>query len=368
MLSPDSDVFAAIQQSTRFRIQPATPQTALGLLETAPPDAVIATSTVQTRQLFIKIQSEKPYPARPLLVMVRDEADVDDEADDADEPADAVLSESYLEAQLATLLKLHTQTRTLHQQQQRQDARIEELEQQLRSERRVKDELEVLKNAIVRNVSHELKTPLLQVKSAVALLEKPASEEEHTKLIELATTATARLELVVRNITMLGGSLESHPGPMILFDAVEAAIRQLRRLWEHRDQTSRIKVEVPQTLPPVLADKQGINIVFQLLLDNALKFSKESGKADICVNAAIGDGIVTVSVKDRGIGIAPDKLESVFDMFYQVDNSSTRRHGGAGVGLTIVRMILENHNSQIRVSSDVGAGSTFSFDLPIAKL
>jgi signal transduction histidine kinase len=343
---------------SQYRVgQVATADEALNLLQTDHPDAILAPVTSPNRKLFETIKSQAVYPARPLLILLTDDPT-------PEEHADVTMSVGMVGTQLEAFLRLRSEMLALYQQQQAHREEIVQLQRDLQNEQRIKNELEVLKNAIVRNVSHELKTPLLQVKSAVALLEKPSDEKERLSLIELATTATARLELVVRNITMLGGSLESNPGPIILSDAVEAARRQLRRLWEHRDQTHRIHTEIPASIPPVLADKQGISTVFQLLLDNALKFSK----SNVWVEAKVKNNLVNVSVRDEGIGIAPDQMGSIFEMFYQVDSSSTRRYGGTGVGLAIVRLILENHGSQIEVESEIGKGSVFSFNLPVVKL
>jgi len=237
------------------------------------------------------------------------------------------------------------------------------LRAQLNDQKRTSDELDLLRNAIVRNVSHELKTPLLQIKSAVSLLAEDR-RAENTKLAEYAMEATARLEAVVKNITQLADSLDIRPEPMAFKDAVDHAMRNLRRSWEHKGQTERVKVELPDNLPLVFADKQGLGVTLQLLLDNALKFSKKS----VRVTARVKSSWVIVSVRDYGIGIAPDKLDKIFDPFYQVDNSSTRRFGGTGVGLAIVRMILERHQEEIKVKSEVGKGSTFSFAVRIAEL
>lgn len=230
----------------------------------------------------------------------------------------------------------------------------------LADQKRMADEIDLLRNAIVRNVSHELKTPLLQIKSAVSLL---AEERESSKLAEYAMEATARLEAVVKNITQLADSLEIHPEPMAIKDAVDQALRNLRRSWEYKGQTERVKIDLADDLPLVLADKQGIGITLQLLIDNALKFSTKS----VQVRARAKAHLVIVSVRDHGIGIAEDKLEQIFDPFYQVDNAPTRRFGGTGVGLAIVRMIMERHHADIKVKSEVGKGSTFSFALRAAE-
>ncbi len=146
-------------------------------------------------------------------------------------------------------------------------------------------------------------------------------------------------------------------------DSVAHAIRNLRRSWEHKDHIDRIAIKIEPHLPLVLADKQALGIVLQLLIDNGLKFSREQ----VEVLAQVQDNHVWVAVRDYGIGIEADKLEKIFDPFYQVDNSDARRFGGIGVGLSIVRLILERHHVETQVESQIGQGSTFSFVLPRAR-
>jgi signal transduction histidine kinase len=112
-----------------------------------------------------------------------------------------------------------------------------------------------------------------------------------------------------------------------------------------------------------MADKQGLGIVLSQLLDNALKFSQD--RVELSARR-VGQSVV-VSVHDYGIGIPEDKAEQIFDSFYQVDATSTRRFGGTGVGLAIVRLILDRHHTQIHVESEEGRGSTFTFQLPIVS-
>ncbi|MCU0497912.1 MAG: HAMP domain-containing histidine kinase [Anaerolineae bacterium] len=322
------------------------------------PDVVLAPPSLQTDQLFEVIRRNGNTPLRPLLITI------------TDTPthvvyADAQVMPDLLSFQLDPLIKLRAENIRFYYEQQLLQEEVTRLKNDLKAERRIKNELEILKNAIIRNVSHELNTPLLQVKSAVAMLkDKEKSDEQDQQLVEFAIGATTRLETLVKNITMLGGSLEYNPGPIILRDTVEAARRNLRRVWEHRDQTQRIKINLPNTLPPVLGDKQGITTVFQLLIDNALKFSKD----EVTIDATVTSDTISVYVRDTGIGIAQDQLEAIFDLFYQVDSSSTRRYGGMGVGLAIVRLILDHHGSEIQVESQVGKGSLFSFHLSIIKL
>lgn len=239
------------------------------------------------------------------------------------------------------------------------EQRITELEDQLLLEKQRSTHIEILKEAIVRNVSHELKTPLLHVKSAVSLMGEDMGKEN--KLIRYAENATARLEALVTNITMFGSSLDLNLGPVIVRDAVEYTHRNLHRNWESKNQAKRIQLYIDDELPPVTADRQGLSTILQLLLDNALKFSS----GEIEVHAHLVNNEIEISVKDYGIGIAPKDFQTIFDSFYQIDHSSTRRYGGTGVGLALVKLLIENHRSEIKVQSEPNKGSTFSFNLKV---
>ena len=176
--------------------------------------------------------------------------------------------------------------------------------------------------------------------------------------------ATARLETHVKNITMLGHSLDINIGPIILRDTIEYAKRNLSRIWTRRGDVERVQMEIQANLPPVLADMQGLSTVLQLLMDNAIKFST----APIQVIARKEGDKIFIGVQDAGIGIEESKLQDIFESFYQVDGSSTRPYGGAGVGLALVKLILDHHNILIHVKSTVGKGSIFWFYLPYVDI
>lgn len=326
-----------------------------------PPDAILVTNPVMSHQV-LKFFGDK----HPLLILITDQFNAELTVECADVIAPP--SARYVELQIQRLLHLRAENETLRQENRTISEQSSALQTQIAEaatrHKRSTDEIELLKNAIVRNVSHELKTPLLQVKAAVSLIGEVGADKE---LIQLASTATARLEAVVKNISQLGSSLDITLGPVIIRDAIEYARRNLARTWEHRGEANRIKVILQDHLSPALADKQAISTALQLLIDNALKFSEKSGK-DVEVHASQREDSIQISVIDFGIGIPKDQLDTIFDIFYQVDSSSTRRYGGMGVGLAIVRIIMERHNTKITVTSKENEGSTFSFTLPIVKL
>jgi signal transduction histidine kinase len=312
---------------------------------------VLAQNSVSNPFAFLADIPHKP--PKPLTVLVTEEVASEQVYEYS---ADLIFSPSprLIDFHLKKALQQRDKNRQLAEENIR-------LEQELAALKRASGEIEVLKNAIVRNVSHELKTPLLHVKSAVALL---AEDKSDSKLIQYATDATARLEALVRHITLLGTSLDINPGPVIVRDVVEHSQRNLGRIWQRKDEIDRVNVRLADNLPPVEADKQGLSTVLQLLIDNALKFSKKTVEVSA---EQVGDR-VCIRVKDYGIGIAHNQLEAIFDIFYQVEHSSTRRYGGMGVGLAIVRLILDHHDSEISVESEVDKGSTFSFTLPAVIL
>ncbi|MFZ4827847.1 MAG: sensor histidine kinase [Phototrophicaceae bacterium] len=217
-------------------------------------------------------------------------------------------------------------------------------------------DLELLKNAIVHNVSHELKPPLLQVKSAIHLL---AEETTDNQLTEMAIQSTARLESIVKNITLLSDTIQDKFSPILIQESIEHAIRHLRRSHQHKNDLERVTIQIDPQTPPVWGDKQSISIVIQHLLDNALKFSKEQ----VDLKVVVLDEHVEISVIDRGIGIERDKFNRIFESFYQVDSSTTRRYNGVGVGLAIAKYIVERHESHISVASTPQHGSVFSFKM-----
>ncbi len=323
------------------------------------PDAILILTQTEDLDVFRIIEDQDNDSIRPLLVLIMGDV----ESNLPYEWADLVLppQTKYIDYQLKTVLRLRHENSSLKNDTTTLTNQLEELKRTSEEQQRSLKEIEILKNAIVRNVSHELKTPLLQVKSAVSLLAEDAKDEE---LVEYARNATARLETLVKNITLLGSSLDIHPGPVIVRDALEYARRNLGRIWEYRNDIGRVEINLEDGLPPVEADKQGLNTILQLLMDNALKFSKET----VEVSAKRSNKHIEFSVKDAGIGIAKDQLDKIFEIFYQVDASSTRRYGGTGVGLAIVRLILDRHDMSIMVDSQQGQGSTFKFKLPAVEL
>jgi two-component system phosphate regulon sensor histidine kinase PhoR len=137
-----------------------------------------------------------------------------------------------------------------------------------------------------------------------------------------------------------------------------------------------VEVGLPSELPDVLVDPKQIGRALGLMLDNAIKFTPQGGRILLGAKAHVAPddappgwqgGYVEVSLSDTGIGIPADKLPRIFDRFYQVDASATRSYGGTGLGLALVKQIMNAHGTRVVVESTPGVGSTFRFRLPIAR-
>lgn len=314
-------------------------------------------------------KGEGPHSFLPVLLVL--EREILNRFGGVSAGADALLVSPFVAEELLLrvrgLISLKARFDRLLQSNWQLTSDLAERNRQLEAALRAAREADLLKTSIVRNVSHELRTPVLQVKSAVALLseEVPASDPGR-RLINMAVEAIGRLETTVANVTQLAESQNLKLEPVVIGESVLLAIRNLGRIWKKRD-TRRMRRLYPPDTPVVLADKRGTAQVLQQLLDNALKFSPDGTPVDILIESRPA-GQVWVAVRDYGIGIAADQLGRIFEAFYQVESSSTRRFGGVGLGLAIAQLIASQMNTRIEVESAPGRGSTFSFTLPRVDL
>jgi signal transduction histidine kinase len=127
-----------------------------------------------------------------------------------------------------------------------------------------------------------------------------------------------------------------------------------------------LKLEIAENLPKVQADEQRIVQVLFNLMSNALRHTPAGGT--ITISTELRDGRVLISVRDTGTGISLEDLPHVFERFYRADRSRARSTGGSGLGLTIAKQIVEAHGGQIWAQSWLGAGSTFTFSLPLPAI
>ncbi len=225
-----------------------------------------------------------------------------------------------------------------------------------------------LKNDLVATVSHELKTPLAGIRLLVdtLLARKDPDPRQTREYLRLVAHENARLSRLIENF--LTFSRLERGKQHYTFAAVEPG-EMLQRATEAMQERltaddCQFDVRVEPGLPPVRADVDALVTVLLNLLDNACKYSGELKR--IALRAFARRDQICLAVEDHGIGLSPRHRRRIFDQFYQVDRQLTRTGGGCGLGLSIVRRIVDAHCGTIEVDSELGHGSTFTVMLPAA--
>jgi signal transduction histidine kinase len=228
-------------------------------------------------------------------------------------------------------------------------------------------ELNVLKANFIANISHELRTPLTHIKGYLNLLaegEMGTLNAPQLDSVNVILRAEDRLEHLIEDLIQFSfgsrGGLNLDLQKVDLLTLIKTNIDRISP--KARMHGVFISASLADDLTRVWADEDKISWVLHQLLDNAVKFTPTSGK--VIVKASNKVGSVSISVTDTGIGIPKERIPEIFEPFHQLDGSSTRHYGGTGLGLTMVRRIIDAHGSQIKVDSVVGEGSCFEFTLP----
>jgi signal transduction histidine kinase len=246
---------------------------------------------------------------------------------------------------------------------QRVKERTAELDEALRR----LSELSQMKANFVANISHELRTPLTHVKGYVELLVSESLgkiTEEQRHALQVSQRATAKLESIIEDLIMFSlasrGEMSMRLGKMDARRIISLAVKSASTKAEERGV--RLSVSAMDTVPFVQADSEKIGWVIHELLDNGIKFTPSGGSVEIALKEE-GSNLVLISVTDTGIGIPANRFQEVFEPFHQLDGSSTRHYGGTGLGLSLVRQIVEAHGSLLDIQSVEGKGSAFKFPL-----
>jgi signal transduction histidine kinase len=227
-------------------------------------------------------------------------------------------------------------------------------------------ELDRLKSEFIQNVSHELRTPLAVIQGYTTLLEAGEFGELQPEQQEPVTIISRRIGMLretVEDITLILGAETNTPAlePVMLSQLVSDAVQDLKIAIEHAELT--LRTEIPPNLPPVNGSPVYLRRIVDNLLNNAIKFTPAGGTIDLRVQHK--NDQVVLEVTDTGIGISPEHRERIFDRFYQVDGSTSRRYGGMGLGLALVKEIVGAHGGTVDVKSKPGKGSTFTVTLNV---
>ena len=227
--------------------------------------------------------------------------------------------------------------------------------------------IERMKTEFVASVSHELRTPLTSVKGFIRTLLDDTEgyysremQREFYQIIDNECDRLVRLISDLLNVSRIetGRALELVPKEVNLRSLIE------KRVASQRSYTARhtFVVDAPEDFPSIIADEDKVDQILTNLLSNAVKYSPNGGEIRVEIRD-LGD-MVTVAIADPGIGIPLEHLDRIFARFHRVDSRDARAAGGTGIGLYLVKHLVEAHGGSIRVESRVGEGSRFTFSLP----
>jgi len=226
-------------------------------------------------------------------------------------------------------------------------------------------ELDDLKNKFVQTVSHELRTPLGIIHGHSELLAQQALGKLEPQQAESIDIIQRRVRMLIDLVNDLTALLAAETQELRRED-INPADLAYSMLDEYRLQAQearvQLKAEIAEDLPLISGDITHLRRVFDNLVANAFKFTPEDGLVTIRLWSESNK--VFIEVSDTGIGISADKLHQIFNRFYQVDASSTHRKPGTGLGLALVKEIVEAHRGEVSVTSKVGIGTTFTVTIP----
>ena len=227
--------------------------------------------------------------------------------------------------------------------------------------------IERMKDEILATVSHELRTPLSSLRGfAELMLAREYPRGKQREMLAIIDQESRRLGRLVDEFLDLqrieSGRQVYHMEAMAPLSLLEDAVALFTQANEHH----RFRIETGAPLPDVTGDRERLMQVMENLLANAVKFSPEG--SEILVQARAGGGHLEVRVRDHGIGVPPEAEEHLFEKFFRVEQPKELRKPGTGLGLSLVKAIVEAHGGTVAVDSELGEGATFRFTLPLAEV
>jgi two-component system phosphate regulon sensor histidine kinase PhoR len=222
--------------------------------------------------------------------------------------------------------------------------------------------LQRIKRDFVSNVSHEMRTPLTAIKGYAETIE--GLNDENEEYLNIIKRHTDRLINIVQDLMILSEMEEIGMKLDVGTIDINATLANIMKMFKQRIDSKGLasQLELDDSIPPTKGDQLKIEQAFINLIDNAVKYTEEGG---ITVATRIIEGFCVIEIKDTGIGIPENHMPRIFERFYTVDKSHSRKLGGTGLGLSIVKHIVLLHNGVIDVESQPDRGTTFRIDLPL---
>ncbi len=230
-------------------------------------------------------------------------------------------------------------------------------------------ELGRMKSDFVSTVSHEFKSPLTSIRQLAEMLQsgRVGSEERRQRYYDVLVEQSERLAALIDNILdfakMEEGKRRFECETVDVGPLLQDLVATIQQRVSHDGFAVQMKIDTP--LPPVRVDRAAITQAIANLIDNAIKYS--AGAKDVYVRGFLEDQYLVIAVQDLGMGIKSEEIDKVFERFYRGGDPLTRAVKGSGLGLTLVRQIVEAHRGSVQVQSEPGRGSTFSIRLPLAS-
>mgnify|MGYP000536591821 CR=1 FL=1 len=221
------------------------------------------------------------------------------------------------------------------------------------------------------NISHELKTPLFTVQSYILTLLDGAMKDKKVRkeYLRRASKGVERLTTIVKELDMIAklevGGLVLNKEDLNIIELVQNIFDLLEMKAAKKNISLVFDKEYTEPIM-VNADRERIEQVLTNLVVNSIKYGKEDGTTEVSIENIVKNKVL-IRVTDNGEGIAKENMPRIFERFYRVDKSGSRKEGGSGLGLSIVKHIVEAHNEKIYVESQLGIGSEFSFTLEKGK-
>ena len=228
--------------------------------------------------------------------------------------------------------------------------------------------LDNMRKEFVADVSHELKTPLTSIMGYTeTLLETEYDEDTKIKFLNVISSEAKRMaRLVTDLLTLSKYDNKKVSAEITSFDLGELVKKCQEKLrFEIEKKHHNVECFVTASVPPVVADKYGIERVVLNILSNAIKYTPENGKIKVYVGFVYNDAYIKVI--DNGIGIPEEDLTRIFERFYRVDKARSREMGGTGLGLSIAKEILDQNKGSIDIKSKVGKGTEVVIRIPTKK-
>ena len=226
---------------------------------------------------------------------------------------------------------------------------------------------ESFRREFIGNLAHEIKTPIFTSQSYILTLLDGALKDEtvNKKYLKTASKAIERLNLIVKDLDLIT-KIESGQSNLNKnhFDIIDL-IQNVFEMLEYSAKKKKIELIVDKENEigtMVKADKEKIEQVLTNLVDNSIKYGKENGTTEVVVQN-LNKNKVIVRVTDNGLGFEKENYNRIFERFFRIDKSGSRSSGGSGLGLSIVKHIIDSHDEKIYVESELGVGSEFSFSL-----